>query len=136
VGPVCALEYRRLVPISHAKLPVGDLGRSRAFYAAALAPFGWRLVWEKPPVFEFGTGDGGEDDGPLALEVTEAPIAPCHIAFTATSRAQVDAFFAAAIAAGGSDNGPPGDRPYGAHYYVGFVLDPDGHNLEAVYKGE
>jgi catechol 2,3-dioxygenase-like lactoylglutathione lyase family enzyme len=124
------------MPISHAKLPVSDLGTSRAFYAAALAPFGWRLVWEKPPALEFGTGDGGEDDGPIAFEVTEAPIARCHIAFAATSRTQVDAFYAAAIAAGGADNGAPGDRPYGAHYYAAFVLDPDGHNLEAVYNAE
>jgi predicted lactoylglutathione lyase len=57
------------------------------------------------------------------------------VAFTASSPAQVDAFHAAAVAAGGEDNGPPGERPYGGYYYAAFVLDPDGHNIEAVYHG-
>jgi catechol 2,3-dioxygenase-like lactoylglutathione lyase family enzyme len=58
-----------------------------------------------------------------------------HIAFAASSPEQVDAFHAAALAAGGSDNGAPGLRPYGGEYYAAFVLDPDGHNIEAVYHG-
>lgn len=58
-----------------------------------------------------------------------------HVAFTATSTEQVDAFYAAALAAGGGDNGTPGERPYGRYYYAAFVLDPDGHNIEAVFHG-
>jgi catechol 2,3-dioxygenase-like lactoylglutathione lyase family enzyme len=124
------------VPIDHVKLPVADLGRSRAFYTAALAPFGYRLVWDTAPTLGFGTGDGGEDNEPIAFELTSTPIARVHIALAAASREQVEGFHAAALAAGGTDNGGPGDRPYGARYYAAFVLDPDGHNLEAVYKGD
>jgi catechol 2,3-dioxygenase-like lactoylglutathione lyase family enzyme len=123
------------VPIDHAKLPVSDLAIARAFYAAALAAFGYRIVWDQSPTLGFGTGDGGEDDEPIALELTEPPIARCHIAFVAGSRDEVDRFHTAAVAAGGTDNGAPGERPYGDRYYAAFVLDPDGHNIEAVYKG-
>jgi predicted lactoylglutathione lyase len=124
------------MPIDHAKLPVSDLGAARRFYAAALAPIGWRLVTDAAPsVVHFGAGDGGEDDEPIAFERTSEPIAGCHIAFLASSRDQVDGFHAAAVAAGGSDYGAPGERPYGPAYYAAFVIDADGHNLEAVYKG-
>jgi predicted lactoylglutathione lyase len=81
-------------------------------------------------------GDGGEEDEPIAFELTENGIASCHIAFNVMSREQVDGSYAAALAAGGRDNGAPGDRPYGERYYAAFVLDPDGHNIEAVYKGD
>jgi catechol 2,3-dioxygenase-like lactoylglutathione lyase family enzyme len=123
------------VPIDHVKLPISDLDASRAFYTAALAPFGYRLVWDEEPTLGFGVGDGGEDNEPLALVRGDPPNAPSHVAFTAASPAQVDAFHAAAVAAGGRDNGPPGERPYGGYYYAAFVFDPDGHNLEAVYHG-
>ena len=123
------------MPIDHVKLPVADLRASRAFYSAALAPFGWRLVYDGEESLGFGTGDGGEDNEPLALEVGDAPRVRSHVALTATSREQVDAFHAAALAAGGRDNGAPGERPYGGEYYAAFVLDPDGHNIEAVYHG-
>lgn len=66
----------------------------------------------------------------------EAPKVRAHIAFTASNETEVDAFHAAALEAGGRDNGGPGERPYGGHYYAAFVLDPDGHNIEAVYHGE
>jgi catechol 2,3-dioxygenase-like lactoylglutathione lyase family enzyme len=124
------------VPIDHVKLPVSDLGASRAFYSAALAPFGYRLVYDREPSLGFGVGDGGDEDEPFALERAAAPNARTHIAFTAASTEQVDAFHAAAIAAGGRDNGAPGERPYGGSYYAAFVLDPDGHNIEAVFHGE
>ena len=124
------------MPIDHAKLPVADLAASRAFYAAALAPFGYRLVYDGPASLGFGKGDGGGDNEPLALELREGAISGTHIAFTAATREQVDAFHAAATAVGGRDNGPPGDRPYGGTYYAAFVLDPDGHNIEAVFHGE
>jgi catechol 2,3-dioxygenase-like lactoylglutathione lyase family enzyme len=124
------------VPIDHVKLPVSDLDASRRFYAAALAPLGWKLVWDESPTLGFGRGDGSDDDEPFALELTEAPNARTHIALTAASPAEVDAFHDAAIAAGGRDNGPPGERPYGGKYYAAFVLDPDGHNIEAVFHGD
>ena len=120
------------MPIDHAKLPITDLDASRAFYSAALAPLGYKLVWDEEPTLGFGMGDGGDDDEPFALERGEAPNVRTHIAFTATSPEQVDAFYEAAIAAGARDNGPPGERPYGRYYYAAFVLDPDGHNIEVV----
>jgi catechol 2,3-dioxygenase-like lactoylglutathione lyase family enzyme len=123
------------VPIDHVKLPVTNLNASRDFYVAALASFGWRLVYDGESSLGFGTGDGGEDDEPFALEVGDAPGARSHIAITAASEAQVDEFHASALRAGGRDNGAPGPRPYGGHYYAAFVLDPDGHNIEAVFHG-
>jgi len=92
-------------------------------------------VWDRSPTLGFGTGDGGDDNEPIAFELMATPIARCHVPLTAASREVVDRFHAAALAAGGTDNGGPGERPYGATYYAAFVLDPDGHNLEAVYKG-
>jgi catechol 2,3-dioxygenase-like lactoylglutathione lyase family enzyme len=121
------------VPIDHVKLPISDLDVSRAFYAAALAPFGYRLVYDGEESLGFGMGDDGDDDEPFALQLDAAPSVRTHIAFTATSTEQVDAFDVAALAAGGRDNGAPGERPYGGYYYAAFVLDPDGHNIEAVY---
>jgi catechol 2,3-dioxygenase-like lactoylglutathione lyase family enzyme len=123
------------VPIDHVKLAVSDLDATRTFYAAALAPLGWKVVWDEAPTLGFGTGDGGDDDEPIAFQRFDPPIARTHVAIAAASKAQVDAFHAAALAAGGRDNGAPGDRPYGTSYYAAFVLDPDGHNVEAVYKG-
>jgi catechol 2,3-dioxygenase-like lactoylglutathione lyase family enzyme len=133
-GAAPRLESAR-VPIDHVKLPIADLDASRAFYSAALAPFGYRLVYDGDESLGFGTGDGGDDNEPFALQLG-APARPgTHIAFTASSPEQVDAFHAAALAAGGRDNGAPGLRPYGGKYYAAFVLDPDGHNIEAVYHG-
>jgi catechol 2,3-dioxygenase-like lactoylglutathione lyase family enzyme len=122
--------------IDHVKLPVGDLEASRRFYTAALAPFGYTLVYEGASSLGWGVGDGGDADEPFAVESKGSPDIPSHIAFTATSTAQVDAFHEAALAAGGRDNGAPGERPYGNVYYAAFVLDPDGHNIEAVFHGE
>jgi catechol 2,3-dioxygenase-like lactoylglutathione lyase family enzyme len=123
------------MPIDHVNVPVADLHRSRAFYEAALAPFGYNLVYESDQSLGFGLGDGGEDDEPLALRLSGTPHVGTHIAFTASSTDQVDAFHAAAVEAGGRDNGAPGERDYGRSYYAAFVLDPDGHNIEAVYHG-
>jgi catechol 2,3-dioxygenase-like lactoylglutathione lyase family enzyme len=121
------------MPIDHVKIPCTDLDASRAFYSAALEPFGYRLVYDGEASLGFGMGDGGGDDEPFALERGEPPRVRTHIAFTAESPEQVDAFHAAALTAGGVDNGVPGERPYGGYYYAAFVLDPDGHNIEAVY---
>ena len=123
------------MPIDHVNLPVSDLDASRAFYTAALGPLGFKLVYDGEGSLGFGHGDGGDDDEPIALRLGPKPNVRSHVAFTAQDAAQVDAFHAAALAAGGTDNGAPGERPYGERYYAAFVLDPDGHNLEAVYKG-
>jgi catechol 2,3-dioxygenase-like lactoylglutathione lyase family enzyme len=100
---------------------------STRFYEAALAPFGIEMA-------EVEGGMGFGPPGSVDFFVTEGePAAPMHIAFAAPDRATVDAFHAAALAAGGRDNGAPGLRPrYHADYYGGYVLDPDGHNIEAV----
>jgi catechol 2,3-dioxygenase-like lactoylglutathione lyase family enzyme len=123
------------MPVDHVKLPVSDLDATRAFYAATLAPFGYQVVSDRSPTLGFGRGDNGDDHEPVAFELVTSPIARCHIALSAASRDVVDRFHAAALAAGGTDNGGPGERPYGEPYYAAFVLDPDGHNVEAVFKG-
>ena len=121
--------------LDHVGIPVADYGRSKAFYEKALAPLGYVLVMEvaqtenDSPAGGFGAdgkpdfwigGEGGLDK-------------PIHIAIAAKDRVTVDAFYRAAIVAGGKDNGPPGLRPhYHPDYYGAFVLDPDGHNVEAV----
>ena len=126
--------------LDHLGLRVADYARSRAFYERALAPLGFAVVMEltaaetggsyagcgfgppRRPHFWIGAGTDGI-----------APSGAAHFAFSAASRAAVDAFHAAALAAGGRDNGAPGLRPhYHADYYGAFVIDPDGHNIEAV----
>lgn len=122
--------------LDHIGYAVTDIGRSRKFYLAALAPLSITAIMEvtaeqtgKDAHVGFGSngtaffwvGTGARQGGAV------------HVAFTATSRAQVDAFHKAAIAAGGRDNGAPGVREhYHANYYGAFVLDPDGNNIEAV----
>ena len=115
--------------IDHVSLNVSDLAASRAFYLAALAPLGIVPVKEFPGAV--GLGDRGFPDFWL---VDRAPASgPAHVAFRAADRATVAAFHAAALAAGGCDNGAPGLRPqYRPDYYGAFVLDPDGNNVEAV----
>ena len=114
--------------IDHITVKVRDLEASRAFYEATLLPFGVRVVpyGEK----EIGIGPEGSED----LGLTEGePRAPIHVAFLAHDPATVDAFHAAALKAGGTDNGAPGRRPeYHERYYAAYVLDPDGNNVEAV----
>jgi catechol 2,3-dioxygenase-like lactoylglutathione lyase family enzyme len=128
-------RYRLDVPIDHVNVPVSNLEASRAFYTAALAPFGYKLVHENDSSLGFGRGDGGDDDEPFAVRFGDRPDRGTHIAFTAADTVEVEAFHAAALTAGGRDNGGPGERPYGGYYYAAFVLDPDGHNVEAVYHG-
>ena len=115
--------------IDHMSLPCSDVPRARAFYTSALAPLGYAILME----FEDVVGMGGAPKPDFWLGPGEAPKPPLHVAFRARSRAEVDAFYAAAMAAGGRDNGAPGLRPhYHPHYYGAFVLDPDGNNIEAV----
>ncbi|MCA9623709.1 MAG: VOC family protein [Myxococcales bacterium] len=129
--------------IDHYSLIVRDYGVSKAFYLAALAPLGYGLVMqlskaEVPhlPYDEIcGLGVGGKPDLWLRPAL-EDPVSPTHIAFRAESREAVDAFYRAALEAGGRDNGAPGLRPqYHPNYYGAFVLDPDGYNIEAVHHG-
>ncbi len=118
--------------LDHMGLPVSDFEASRNFYAAALAALGMEVVFEG----RLGTGTAafGKDGRPsFGIRAGDAPNRPLHVAFAAADHAEVDAFHAAAVAAGGTDNGPPGPRPeYHDRYYGAFVLDPDGHNIEAV----
>ncbi|WP_395681500.1 VOC family protein [Dokdonella sp.] len=122
--------------IDHLGFPVRDFARSRAFYVQALAPLGFGPVMdvtkEQTGGYE-GTGFGPPGRPQLWIGSGDAGSACNHIAFEASSRAAVDAFYKAAIAAGGRDNGPPGIRAhYHPDYYGAFVFDPDGHNIEAV----
>jgi len=114
--------------IDHVTLDVSDYERSRRFYELALAPLGFGVVHDLDGACGFG-GEGG-DDFWLA---GGGPSGPVHVAFTARGEAAVKAFYDAALAAGGRDNGPPGERPhYHPGYYAAYVLDPDGNNVEAV----
>ncbi|HEX3499775.1 MAG TPA: VOC family protein [Stellaceae bacterium] len=124
--------------IDHLTIGVGDIARSRAFYDAALAPLGYRRSLDHGE----GSGYSPTDAGPgvvhprdfwivAAAGATAAP--GFHFAFKAPHRPAVDAFHAAALGAGGRDYGAPGLRPrYHANYYGAFVIDPDGHRIEAV----
>jgi catechol 2,3-dioxygenase-like lactoylglutathione lyase family enzyme len=122
--------------IDHTGVEVSDPASSRRFYDAALAPLGYAMLHELPKEFTggmvvLGYGVAPKPDFWLAQGKPNEP--RVHVAFTAKSRKQVDEFYRAALAAGGRDNGPPGPRPhYHEHYYGAFVLDPDGHNIEAV----
>ena len=125
--------------IDHSGLKVSDPVKSRRFYEAALAPLGYRVVMEVPTQYTgglvvLGFGVPPKPDFWVAQGTPETP--RVHVAFRAGSKAEVDAFHRAALAAGGRDNGPPGPRPhYHDKYYGGFILDPDGHNIEAVFHG-
>ncbi len=117
-----------MTALDHVSISTADYGRSLKFYEAALAPLGIKTLMQfegqaaglgtEVPFFWIGAGDRSGHT---------------HVAFSADSRAAVDAFHAAALAAGGKDNGGPGIREnYSPNYYAAFVLDPDGHNIEAV----
>lgn len=123
--------------LDHIEIAVGDAEVSRRFYEHALAPLGIVRVLTIGPerTRSGGTRHGFGANGYPCLWVhdNEAPGTGTHIAFATQDRAVVDAFYQAALAAGGQDNGAPGIRPhYHAHYYAAYVLDPDGVNLEVV----
>jgi catechol 2,3-dioxygenase-like lactoylglutathione lyase family enzyme len=130
--------------IDHLGMPVSDLARATEFYLKALSPLGYGIVME---VSAAETGHGAAvgfgapgkaaefQSGKPSFWIGEGMRlgGHVHVAFVAPSRASVDAFYRAALAAGGKDNGPPGLRPhYHANYYGAFVLDLDGNNIEAV----
>ena len=126
--------------IDHTGVIVADVPRSRMFYAAALAPLGYQVLAEIPAAVTgstavIGFGEPPKPDFWISGATEQRPVnhPPLHVAFRVANRTQVDAFFHAAIAAGGRDNGTPGVRAhYHPNYYGAFVLDPDGHNIEAV----
>jgi catechol 2,3-dioxygenase-like lactoylglutathione lyase family enzyme len=122
MSDVATWDWSRAI-FDHVHLRVADLERSRAFYLAALEPLGIPLLLDTPELVAFAN---------LALSADKPPSTGVHVAFTTRSREEVDAFHAAAIAAGGTDNGAPGPREYGP--YSAYVLDPDGTNLEAAYR--
>jgi catechol 2,3-dioxygenase-like lactoylglutathione lyase family enzyme len=118
--------------IDHMTLTVRDFDRSAAFYERVLAPLGYRILMQFEEIAGFG------DEKPYFwMKAGDPPTNPQHIAFVARRRADVDAFYEAAIAAGARDNGAPGLRPdYHPSYYAAFVFDPDGHPIEAVNHRE
>jgi catechol 2,3-dioxygenase-like lactoylglutathione lyase family enzyme len=129
--------------IDHLNIGVSDADRSRDFYTKALEPLGYRLTLSIPPEHAEKGGEQAKANGtlhgfglehkPLFWILGNARVGTgTHIGFKAANRAQVDAFYAAALAAGGTDNGKPGLRRYHPNYYGAFVLDPDGINIEAV----
>jgi catechol 2,3-dioxygenase-like lactoylglutathione lyase family enzyme len=117
--------------IDHVTLQVSDLARSKLFYEKTFAALGYRLAFGEEGIFwAFDIDDG-------LFEIMQAEAAPpltrAHVALRVKSKADVDEFHRAALAAGGRDNGRPGPRPqYTPNYYAGFVLDPDGYNIEAM----
>lgn len=119
--------------LHHLSLGVSDLARAAAFYDAALRELGYVRVWTDADAIGYGRPGGGDK---LAIKLRKGvavPGAGFHLALAAPDRASVARFHAAALAHGGTDDGPPGLRPhYGEHYYAAFVVDPDGHRLEAV----
>lgn len=122
--------------IDHTGVTVSDFKKSKAFYQKALAPLGYTMLMELTPEMTDGYEGAGFGVAPkpdfwIGVGTPQKP--HVHIAFKAQTRKVVDEFYKAALAAGGRDNGAPGPRPhYHAKYYGAFVLDPDGHNIEAV----
>jgi catechol 2,3-dioxygenase-like lactoylglutathione lyase family enzyme len=129
--------------IDHTGIVVTDLGRARRFYDAIAKPLGLSTAANGPESFLFGRSA----DEPIPylwigtlrpsywVEGSRAGLNQMHVAFVAPSRDAVDAFYRAALGAGGTDNGAPGPREGAGEYYGAFVLDPDGNNIEACYRG-
>jgi catechol 2,3-dioxygenase-like lactoylglutathione lyase family enzyme len=143
-----ATVWKEATMIDHLGFNVGDIKASRAFYDRALASLQIAVVMEVTPDqtpngathIGYGkTADSGDiQAGKPSFWISDGGAGGnvLHVAFVAKSQAQVDAFYEAAVAAGGTDNGRPGPRPeYHPGYYGAFVLDPDGHNIEAVWHG-
>jgi catechol 2,3-dioxygenase-like lactoylglutathione lyase family enzyme len=120
------MDFYRGRMIDHVHLVVRDLEASRRFYEAVLGVIG-------VPVVRVGDDFFWADE--LFVSAGEPKTGRVHLAFQAADRDMVHRFHEAALAAGGRDNGPPGERTYHPGYYAAFVLDPDGNNIEAVYHG-
>ena len=122
------MEYHVGRLVDHVQLRVADLERSKAFYVAAIGALGTAVeVGQGPGYFYADELYVLQDDGPVTSSA--------HLAFQAEDEQTVRRFYEAALAAGGTDNGAPGERAYHPGYYAAFVLDPDGNNVEAVYHG-
>jgi catechol 2,3-dioxygenase-like lactoylglutathione lyase family enzyme len=118
--------------LDHVTIGVSDIGQSKKFYDQALHPLGIARLYGDGERF---AGYGVKPKAFFWIGLRGIPQTGAHIAFAAPDRATVDRFYQEAIAAGGRDNGQPGIRPnYHADYYGAFVLDPDGHNIEAVCR--
>jgi catechol 2,3-dioxygenase-like lactoylglutathione lyase family enzyme len=116
--------------LDHIGVPVSELARSKQFFLAALAPLGYKVIFDLPTAV--GMGDEAFPSFWIGGSESRDPL---HIAFSAANRAAVDAFYRAALAAGGRDNGQPGVRAqYHPNYYAAFVYDPDGNNIEVVCR--
>jgi catechol 2,3-dioxygenase-like lactoylglutathione lyase family enzyme len=117
--------------LDHMGFAVKDYDRSKGFYEQVLAPLGFTVIKDFPSA---AAGFGKDGHASFWIEAEGRPVqGRLHIAFAAENRSAVDAFHAAALAAGAADNGAPGVRPiYHPHYYGGYVIDPDGNNVEAV----
>jgi catechol 2,3-dioxygenase-like lactoylglutathione lyase family enzyme len=130
-----ASHGKDVLVLHHVSLGVRDLALAGAFYDAVLGALGYRRVFEDDTAIGYGRVD---DEDLLCLKLHDDAAAPgpgFHLAFSAPTRTAVNAFHHAALLAGGQDNGAAGLRPdYGDHYYAAFVIDPDGHRIEAVTK--
>ena len=120
-------EARTGLRLDHVHLRVADLERSRRFYRAVLGAVA--------PGVEPAEGPDFFEAGELFLSAGDGPLSSVHLAFSAPDRETVRRFHAAALTAGGSDNGAPGERAYRPGYYAAYALDPDGNNVEAVCHG-
>ncbi|HEY9735997.1 MAG TPA: VOC family protein [Trichocoleus sp.] len=120
------MEFHRGRLIDHVHLRVKDVGTSKRFYRAVLQSLGLDLN---------GEGDGYFFADELFVDQADGPVSHLHLAFQAADPAAVQRFYEAGLAAGGTDNGAPGERHYHPGYYAAFLLDPDGNNIEAVYHG-
>jgi catechol 2,3-dioxygenase-like lactoylglutathione lyase family enzyme len=121
------MQFHRGRLFDHLHLRVSDVEASKRFYRAALVALGL------PDVLNEGEGSFYADE--LFVDKADGHVSRVHLAFQAADREAVHAFYKAALAAGGRDNGAPGERPYHPGYYAAFVLDPDGNNIEAVFHG-
>lgn len=132
---MCSI-LRPLTAIHHIDFGVSDFARSREFYTRALAPLGLAPFMDRSRGGCELIGFGVPPDPVFWIRSTQVLDGRLHVAFLARSRAAVDGFHAAALAAGGHDQGAPGLRDrFGPNYYAAYVLDPDGHNIEAVCRG-
>jgi catechol 2,3-dioxygenase-like lactoylglutathione lyase family enzyme len=121
--------------LGHVSFGVRDLERAARFYDAVLAAMGFVRLWTGARGVGYGPPNGGEELNIFRNAESSPPGPGFHLAFNAPDRASVDAFHAAALASGATDNGPPGLRPdYGPSYYAAFVIDPEGYRLEAVHQ--
>jgi catechol 2,3-dioxygenase-like lactoylglutathione lyase family enzyme len=121
------MQFHRGRLIDHVQLRVKDVNASKRFYQAVLQSLGLQGIMQE--------GDGWFQADELFVDKADGPVSRVHLAFLAADRDTVQAFHRAALAAGGRDNGEPGERAYHPGYYAAFAFDPDGNNVEAVFHG-